>query len=520
MASLQGLLVTMWCSPCRLHRRISDGAYQRFLHVLTTCGVSHDTVLPCTAPEDIERSSISDFSPLFTARFDFHHHRLSTLGDAVIEQYLSSAFLHYTAHHGLVLTVNTINQLKALLHNHFVLHLFSKQLQLDALVMDNSDVKSCAPSAAPPLAFLEPEETGISRHDVVGTSFHVTPLPAGQSPLGWKFSHFIGALYQLLGHHEAATALESLYHLATETNLPRCASDLALHVLEKYPVVSVAEALLAAQGIATRYTAKTRLFDTPLTDFDAEKASPTGRRDFSESTSQSPPTQELGSPLEVLGKFGVSSTDPEAINIDAVVSSREPVSELAKGPGLVNFYDQWKTRASQLADHRFEPPLPAESDSTSNGWLSTREQSKYRRGPAFANWVDFSACTTYADRYGLSQPVDGYIVRRKKFKKEVRDPLFYDKMSDMRNGVPFNTHGEPLEAYLTAFQTSHNRLFEVSMLAESAGESKLVGRSVASRYTVAREGACRAYMGGVLNDLLLMGQQSSSDCNNTGSSPA
>ncbi|ORC91113.1 uncharacterized protein TM35_000061180, partial [Trypanosoma theileri] len=75
------------------------------------------------------------FAPLFTPYFTISHHQLTMLGDTIMDDFLTRAIMDYAIHMGLVLTVNATRQLKAVLHNHFTLRLFAKELHFDELVV-------------------------------------------------------------------------------------------------------------------------------------------------------------------------------------------------------------------------------------------------------------------------------------------------------------------------------------------------------------------------------------------------
>ncbi|RNF20909.1 uncharacterized protein Tco025E_03614 [Trypanosoma conorhini] len=440
------------------------------------------------------------FAPLFTPYFTVESHHLTMLGDTLIDDFLSQAMLRYAVHAGLVLTMNATRQLNAVLHNHFTLRLFAKELHFDELAVPLS-LEGCAADdaggeAGNRLAFLEPQHVGLREHDVAGTSFQFTPLRAGQSPLGWMFSHFIGALQQAFGGAVVPRVLSRVYG-DVDVNLPGGAAALLLRTLQHFPAGNVTEAVLAAQGLPLRFVTKTRALPDEAATEGPEAAAGT-RRTAEEAV--------------VCSGFGVQDAARDAVTLDGLATNPNALASLAAGPGGLDAVNTWRERAQrELQEGRgaLRDAVRDEHDDDDDGWLQPQERERYRRGAAFYNAVDFTAAATYfADAYGLPQPVNGQRVARVKFKNAVRDPLFYDTRSDMRNGVPFSTDGEPLAQYLDRFNRPHRRLFEVALVV-GGGEGRTAGRAIATRYTVARESACRAYLGAVLHDLQTMRERNS-----------
>nr|CCC90714.1 unnamed protein product [Trypanosoma congolense IL3000] len=79
--------------------------------------------------------ALQAFMPLFTTNFTIESQHLTTLGDIVIDEFLSGEVLQYAMHTGLVLTANACKQLNAVLHNHYALRLFAKELCFDELAV-------------------------------------------------------------------------------------------------------------------------------------------------------------------------------------------------------------------------------------------------------------------------------------------------------------------------------------------------------------------------------------------------
>lgn len=499
-------------------KSIDAVAYRCLVQALRQCGVDYKHVLPDASPAAITSGPATAFLPLFTTKFHFHQHQLTTLGDALMDRYLSASIFQYCTRRGTVLTTNAARELNAVLHNHFALRLFAKELQFEAMAMSpEQDVSALNQLSRSSLGFLEAGRVSVRRQDVAGTSHQVALLPCGQSPLGWKFSQFVGAVHRAFGNEAVTAVLEHVYQLHDEPHVPRRASQLLLRVLEHFPATNVAEAVLAAQGLAVHYTAKSRLLPDDAAEATANAAAPSSPPS-EEAVSQSDPsapdtTRGNGRDavdLSIVTGFDAARADSKDITLDGLTSGTLRAINLANGPGLIDAADVWRRRTAALVERHLEPAedagalLEHSAAGSSDGWLSAKERATYERGPAFAGWVDFRAFPTYADAYGPTQPENGRVVRRTKFKKHVRDPRFYDTLSDARNGVPFDTNGEPLHDYLDAFARPHRRLFEVTMSAGCAGEMRLVGRAISLRYTTARESAARAFLGGVLRDVMAL----------------
>ncbi|RNF10464.1 hypothetical protein TraAM80_01510 [Trypanosoma rangeli] len=459
------------------------------------------------AREVASRPQYQLFIPLFTPYFTIEGHHLTMLGDTLIDDFLSQTMLRYAVHAGLVLTTNATRQLNAVLHNHFTLRLFAKELHFDELAVPLSLEAFAADDdegseTGNRLAFLEPKHVGLREHDVAGTSFHVTPLRSGQSPLGWMFSHFIGALQQAFGAAVVPRVLSRVYG-DVDVNLPGGAAALLLRTLQHFPAGNVTEAVVAAQGLPLRFVTKTRVLpdEAMAEEAHVDNTVSAGMRRTAE--------EEV-----VCSGFGVHDATLDAITLDGLASNFNELVSLASGPGGIDAVNTWRQRAQreiQEGQKTLRDVIQGERDDGTEdyGWLQPREQERYRRGAAFYNAVNFSAVATYfADAYGPPQPVNGQRVTRLKFMNAVRDPLFYDTRSDMRNGVPFSTDGEPLAQYLDRFNRPHRRLFEVALVVGS-GEGRTAGRAIATRYTVARESACLAYLGAVLHDLHTMKESNS-----------
>ncbi|KPI86882.1 hypothetical protein ABL78_4072 [Leptomonas seymouri] len=504
------------CLPLR-SKPVDAVAYGCLLQALRQCGVAYKHVLSESTPAAVSSGAAASFLPLFTTKFHFHQHQLTTLGDALVDRYLSAVLLQYCSRRGSVLTMNAAAEINAVLHNHFTLRLFAKELQFEAMTMSPElRSRSSEDFSHETLDFLEPERVSVRRQDVSGTSHHVSLLPCGQSPLGWKFSQFVGAVHQNFGDEAATRVLEHVYQLQNEPNVPRRASQLLLRVLEHFPATSVAEAVLAAQGLAVHYTAKSRLLPGDVEEARGSSFTPPTSPDVKREENENPQhrlpsgtAQEDGQGVDemsIVSGFDAVRAVQKDITLDGLADGTLHTVNLAKGPGLIDSVDMWHRRTAELVTRHLEPSQEAEllrtsSTNSADGWLSSQERATYERGPAFAGWVDFKAFSTYADVYGPMQPENGRIVRRVKFKKPVRDPRFYDTMSDARNGVPFDTNGETLPDYLETFTRPHRRLFEVTMLTGRGGEMRLAGRAISSRYTVARESAARAFLVSALRDI-------------------
>ncbi|CAC9529276.1 conserved hypothetical protein [Leishmania infantum JPCM5] len=495
--------------------RVNSTAYRCFLQALRQCGVEYAPALPEKTPGSLSHTPAAPFSPLFTTQFDAHQHQLTTLGDALVDRYLSGAVLKYCSRRGITLTTNAASELNAVLHNHFALRLFAKELHFDAmgLTREEADCESSDPSAASPLHFLEAETPLLRSQDVAGTSYQVALLPCGQSSLGWKFSHFVGAVHQSLGLDAATRVLDHVYQLDDESNVPRQASRLLLRALEHFPAMNLAEAILAVQGLSVHYTTRSRVLpgnsEQSAEYTRAAQAPPSERPPPNHGVAVGNSREGDADGLALVAGFSPTGTKARDITLESLTGGSPLPSSLASGPGLMDAVDVWRRRTQELVARQLEPApeaaaAPASSTAATDGWLSAQERVAYQRGPAFAGWVDVASTPSFADIYGTSQPEDGHIVRRTKFKKQVRDPRFYDKMSDARNGVPFDTNGEPLTEYLDRFAKPHQRIFEVTMQSGAAGELKLIGRAISTRYTTARESACRSFIGGVLHDMLTL----------------
>eukprot|EP00796_Vickermania_ingenoplastis_P004150 gene4150-2992_t len=469
---------------------LNEAQHNKFLKLLGQCGIP-TTSIPATPAAMAAEPKFHIFTPLFTPHFDFHQHQLTTLGDTLVDEYLATALMDYSLHASLLVSVPSAKQWNAVWHNHFAMRRFANELEFGELAIPLTADFSVGSKDGPStermkacLRLLEARRTGPSRRDLAGTSFATGTLPCGQSPLGWKFSHFVGAVHQAFGPAAVASVLEYVYQLRGSGNIMFKAADFLLQLLATYPAPNVAEALLAAQGLPVRYVGITRLIGPAP----REEAEPR------------PPAASAPSPAGVIhiAGFGAEAAGASAeVTLDSLLQrdAAAPGTTLLDGPGQLDLIEEWRRR--NAAALTAAPDLAA-----TVGWLPPEAQRAAQVGPAFADAVDVSLSGAFADAYGEPDPVNGKVVSRIKHKRPPRDPLFYDKLSDMRGGVPFSTDGVgSAEKFLALLQEPHRRLFEVSMLVGQPADARLVGRSIAWKYSVARDAAAKAYLGGVLADL-------------------
>lgn len=580
---------------------LNDVQYQKFTRLLARCRLhslsesgmsprSGTCRLPPNAAAMMANPAYAVFAPLFSPFFDFHQQQLTTLGDVIIDRYLSDKLAAYSMHSGLILTVNAAKQWNAVFHNHFSLRLFANELQFGELAIPLShdfqptaDVASSGATSStaasgdePPkskgddsrraggraadaraamvscLSRLEARRSGPSRRDVAGTSFASNLLSCGQSPLGWKFSHFIGAVHQVFGPPAATTALETLYGLEGDAHLMDRAASFLMRVLEYYPAMNVAEAILAAQGMPVTYRGKTRVLGVVEAEErqqqqqenhnnteDATRASSspsppptTGGGSSNEmAPSRSEPADAVPSQSAALSRLqaeqrrrsvallalsGFGQPSAPSVTLDTLLkqcgqtspagSGASDANSLLDGPEGVEMVRGWRERAAQAQGlvHSSSAMTRIEDhpSEVTDGWLSPEDQWTSQSGPAFANAIDVARHRSFADAYGPADPENGKVVARIPFKRPVRDPLFYDKLSDMRGGVPLDVEGQgSTEGLLSLLQKPHRRLFEVSMFVGPPAEGRVIGRAIAWRYGVARDAAAKAFLSGVLQDL-------------------
>ncbi|EPY23086.1 hypothetical protein STCU_07874 [Strigomonas culicis] len=333
---------------------------------------------------------------------------------------------------------------------------------------------------------IQSSQPDVHHRDIAGTSFHSAPLSGAHSALGWKFSHFIGCLDQVYGTQQALAALDAMYRLSDAGSTAHRAQSLLLQCVEHFPSMNLAEALLAAQGMPVRYVTRTK--EIPPSDGE----SPNDQ--WSKTSSSSEAT---GDSVVAITGFGTdpnmrrdSSTDQDMASPNWL--KEDAVKDVAKA-------NEWTAREASLT--RSEQEGANGGYEASEGWLDFSEQQRHKKGPAHAHSTEFRFTQTFTDSLTLA-PADRKVISKKKFKAPIRDPLFYDKRSDLRNGVPLDAGGKSLGAYLDDV-SKRRHLFEVSMFVGS-GSGTLAGKAISTRYTLARESAARAYLGAVLQDLTLL----------------
>lgn len=456
------------------------------------------------------------FYPLFTNTFAFENHQLTTLGDALIDDYLSTVFGNYFLDMGIVATHSTVKQLNAIFHNHFTMRLFAEEHGFMTLAspLDDTKINSLSDTEED-LSFLVPATTGPRTQDLAGTSFDFVPLRSGQSNLGWKFSHFIGALFQTYQQEAVTTVLETVFDLQSSSNIPSKATKLLLRLLSKYPASNVAEAILAAQGVDVQFqgrsvmeegeaseshnrTQQSKQGSSPVSETkQAANEAPSG----TESTAVAAPPALESNPLlpaasATLEGFASAFDGPLEEQRREVVA----LASLAAGPGGFDAVGTWKRReASALAASAVALNVSDPHNVIGSGWLTPEEQSQAGRGPAYTGFTDFSRVRFFADTVGIPAPEQGKRIERKTFFKNVQDKQFFDTQSDLRKGIPFATNGLSVPEYLSALSKPHNRRFEVSMI--NGFDGKVIGKAIAPRYTEAREAVCKGYLLAVVKDV-------------------
>lgn len=526
---------------------LNEVQHQKFLRLLMSCGIC-SAVIPPTPQKLAADPSFQVFSTLFTPDFNFHQLQLTTAGDTYIDMYLSDVLTDYCLHNNLILTVNGSKQWNAVFHNHYALRLLANELQFGELAIpltqdysEDSFVspteKSAVDLMSSCLSQLEARQSGPGKRDVAGTSFMHGLLPCGPSPLGWKFSHFIGAIHQVFGPAAAQNTLERIYRLREEKNVMDRASSFLMRVLQSYPALSVAESILAAQGLPVRYYGKTRVLgelqkEEPQDQtnhgrtvmHDEETICNTSQNEdrkeaiISSSASATPTSltsndsgMRCSQDVLSLNGFG-SGGDTEKLkgedaSLDQLLeqlrskgSKSGDISVVDGGEDSWSLSAEWRKRAATVGEGNDEKSFFTEPKEDL-GWLSEEHQRKAQSSPAYSEAIDVSHHRSFADVYGDPEPINGRVVSRIKFKRPVRDPLFYDKLSDMRNGIPLDVEGMgSTEKFLSVLQKPHRRLFEVSMVIGQPADERIVGRAIGWKYTSARDAASKAFLAAMLHD--------------------
>lgn len=485
---------------CQLLRKewITKHQYNKFVSALQKC-----SAVPCgeepAFAQFISHSKFRVFSPLFTPSFDFHNHHLTTLGDCLVDEFLSSTLMQFSFNGDM--SVNAAKQWNAVFHNHFSMRLFASELHFSELAIplssryrvegeeDDDPSNNQAAAMASCLDALEARSSGPSRRDLAGTSFMVGPLPGGQSPLGWKFSHFIGAVHTVFGRAAALTAVGTFLNEWLATSDPfKAASNFLLHLLNYFPAANVSEALLAAQGYTLKYVGKSRLLPNP-------SAGSTAGFTDSPSGKATPPYGAVS-----VSGFG-TSRDGDAVEGLAVTSTEEGSGRsptVFSDDSVMNPADvgKWVERSARQQGE----PTAFHSANPTDGWLSRADKEAAQLGPFFADAVVVPAAGSFADLYGTPGATNDAVVSQVKFRKPPRDPLFYDHQSSRKAGLPFDSEGaESSEEFFVQLQRPHSRLFEVEM--RVGDQETIVGKAVAWKYSVARDTAAKAFLSAVLHDL-------------------
>jgi hypothetical protein len=454
------------------------------------------------------------FAPLFSNNdFVFENQQLTLLGDSLIDAYLSEVFLDYFLNTGIVTTTNTAKLLNSVFHNHFSMRKLAEDLGMMDLCAPTDPTSSA--STLNGLDFLEEQTSGPSGSDVAGTSFENAPLTCGQSELGWKFSHLIGALHQCYGRDGVHALLEVLFDLKGTSNIIGKGTQWLFDLVERYSPMHVAEALLAAQGISAEFVAATEFIRATPKD-----ASSTSRRDNHEgskptvvgSMQYQRHTDGAGAIDETQGELGAALSTSGRRDGASVATTLEGFETLRPhdlsvlhsslaGPEFVNALSLWRERALERevgSSAELEVAVPS-------GWLSPQEHSKAKRGPAYSEFVDFSTASFLADTAGVQHPLPGKRVSRVPFVRPVLDKQYFDKLSDFRDGIPMDTGGLSVPSFLKQINECHERRFSIALVVDG---SRVLGRATASNYCAARVAVCQGYLMGAVRDLSVMADSS------------
>jgi hypothetical protein len=105
----------------------------------------------------------------------------------------------------------------------------------------------------------------------------------------------------------------------------------------------------------------------------------------------------------------------------------------------------------------------------------------------------------------MPQPAQGKRLYRRE-RPPVSDPAFFDRNSNMRNGVPFDTNGLKIEEYVAQMVQQRERRFEVTMSvghasSAAAGDPVVLARVVTPSYTEGRVAASRVYLHRLVKDI-------------------
>ncbi|CUG92340.1 Hypothetical protein, putative [Bodo saltans] len=484
------------------------------------------------------------FAPLFASNsFVFENHQLTMLGDTLVDKYLSEVLLDYFLDMGIVVTTNTAKLVNSVFHNHFSMRRLAEDIGLMNLSTPPEPHVTAAGIAD--LSFLEAAEAGPSPSDVAGTSFDVSLLTCGQSSLGWKFSHFIGALHRCYGDDAVTLLLDSLFGLKSSSNLVGKSTEWLYELVKRFSSMHVAEALLAAQGISAEFVGSSEyvgpedVSESPNTGQEGKDSS---NAEFSEETddgaSESPNVGNAVGEVRHSGPqkpetsirgFQITTTGPDG-SLLSVAPSHDTAQSLKTplaGPDFINALEIWRNQALQ---HGEVSSLNELATTVSNGWLSPEEHASEKRGAAYRGFVDFSTVALFADVAGVAHPISGKRVFRVNFKNQIRDkpffdklsefrdglPVdtfrvnfknqirdkpFFDKLSEFRDGLPVDTNGMSVPEYLKSINSSHRRVFDVALVVDG---TKVLGRATSSTYSEGRVAVSQAYLMRTLRDLSVL----------------
>ena len=455
-----------------------------------------------------EGGSVAPFMPLLVDGFHFENHHYTTLGDVVIQQYVADSIDEFFVSRNLIATMQCATELAACVHNHYSLRLCAERLGFNGLCVPSR--RRSKNDTNKSLDFLEPRPPARTNADTAGTSFAFAPLACGQDSLGWKFSHFIGAVHVKFGKNAARDIVHEQLQLYKAPNFPLQVATKVKDVVENYPITSVAVAILAAQGLNAEFNGKSMIVGGPT------RGSSVGEGEASEA-SNSPGADDETIATADAGEDPPISTEAKTSNEDEGVSGNEiiagddgtpvpPVTggepmetlrsaalSMAAGPPLTDMLSHWKKKNNSggIAGAAGKGQVTA-------GWLSEDERRR-AQGPAYANRVAFK--TYFADMYSLAQPTQGKWIFKYK-RPPVRDPQFYDKASSMRNGIPFDTRGLSVDEYVAKMCQPSERRFEVTMsVMGQSQESRVVAKVITRSYTEGRVAACRMFLHRVVKDV-------------------
>lgn len=305
-------------------------------------------------------------------------------------------------------------------------------------------------------ASAKPAQSSPSRNDKKGTSFDWAPFGYAQSDLGPRLTHFLGAVELYCGREIALEAARrAFFDLDGDTgNIPYEGAQLLATLSKKYNPQNVSKALLAAQGLNTRFLSRSIVVrlkgrNAEKKSSDDTKVEEAERQDEDEEIHQQ--QDEKGEEAETMTGTTNSSKNVQVHNVDnnnnksAMTmlnnSNTQKISPSshALGPGMLNMVQKWSDKVLLSSKNKNNNSIVNLHELFGGSGFDKNDSNNHHQ--QWPHRTTLPVVETNADRTGIPDIISTIQYANRKIQNnEVKDSDFHDK-SDNKNkdGVEFSS---------------------------------------------------------------------------------